>query len=163
MFPKVEEMREKPLTLTINEERKRRAEYAVLPNNNQRKGYARANGVKGCYSFMKLPYHKYHHDYQPDPMHTVADVVEHVIHFLIGKVNMDKQKAAEEEMGEVKKRKVNSKIARLSKNEISLGNKRCRSLKFPKDCSGFVGDVFTSPKVTLRNTHGWTEVLFFYV
>ena len=37
------------------------------------------NGAKGAYNFMKLPYHQFHRDYQPDGMHTVTDVVKPVM------------------------------------------------------------------------------------
>ena len=44
--------------------------------------------------------------------------------------------------------------------EKTIGNNRCRFLKFPKDFSGLAGDVCTNPMVTLKNKYGLTEVRF---
>ena len=82
---------------------------------------------------MKLQYHQFHIDYQSDPMHTVADVLEHVVSLLIGKLDVNKLKGAEEEMNTIKKRKVSSKLTVLSKDDIFIGNKSCKSLWFPKN------------------------------
>ena len=84
---------------------------------------------------MKLLYHQFHIDYQPDPIHTVADVVEHVVSLLIGKLDVNKLKAAEEEMNTIKKRKISSKLTVLSKDDLIIGNKSCKSLRFPKEVS----------------------------
>ncbi|XP_066911128.1 uncharacterized protein [Clytia hemisphaerica] len=61
-------------------------------------------------------------------------------------------------MGVVKKSYHGGKIKTLSQDEIEKGNERCKkTLHFPITCSGFTGDIFTTPKVALKNTHGWTE------
>ena len=36
---------------------------------------------------MKLPYHKFSEHVHPDGMHTVADVLQHVLEWLIGNKN----------------------------------------------------------------------------
>ena len=129
---------------------------------NKRKLFIKENGVKGAYSFMKLPYHQFHRDYQPDGMHTVADVVKTVIDWLTGNADINKLLQAEEEFKSVRPEKIADKIVALTVKEKTIGNHRCRSLKSPKGFSGFSGDVFTNPMMTLKNTHGWTEVRFHF-
>ena len=64
-----------PQPVSVEDEINLREEYQNLPNDNQRKNFARQNGVKGTYALMKLEYHKFNEHVQPDGMHTVTDVV----------------------------------------------------------------------------------------
>ena len=137
-----------------------RSEFDKIKVGNKRKLFVKENGVKGAYCFMKLPYRQFHRDYQPDGMHTVTDVVKTVMNWLTGNVDINKLRQAEEEFKSVRPEKITDKIVTLTVKEKPIGNHRCRSLKFPKDFSGFSGDVFTNPTMTLKNTHGWTEVRF---
>ena len=78
------------------------------------------NGVKGAYSFMKLPYHQFHRDYQPDGMHTVTDVVKTVIDWLTVNVDINKLLQAEEEFKSVRPEKIADKIVTLTVKEKQL-------------------------------------------
>ena len=155
------EDRQTPAALTTEEQTERRNEYDILPNDNRKKAFSREYGVKGSYALMKLPYHRYHEHVQPDGMHTIFDVVEHVIAWLIGQKSEIQLVSGEEELRSAGKRKRSGRTSMLSKDEKVLGNSRCKKLAFPTDYSGFTGDVFDSPKVILKKTHGWTEVFTF--
>ena len=69
------ELREQPSSLSIELERKRRSDFDCLPNENQKKNFSKQNGVKGTYQLSKLKYHRYHRDYLPDGMHTIAGMI----------------------------------------------------------------------------------------
>ena len=73
---------------------------------NKRKLFVQENGVKGAYSSMKLPYHQFHRDCQPDGMHTVTDVVKTMMNWLTGNVDTNKLRQAEEEFKSVNQRKL---------------------------------------------------------
>ena len=91
------EDREKPATLSVLEEKHRRSKFDKIKVGNKRKLFVKENGVKVAYSFIKLPYHHFHHDYQPDGMHTVTDAVKTVMNWLRGNVDIKKLRQAEEE------------------------------------------------------------------
>ena len=149
----------KPGTLTVEDQTFKRRQFDQLPNENQRKIFTREHGVKGTYALMKLPYHRYHEHVQPDGMHTVFDVVEHILAWLIGTKGEELLKSGESELRPGKKRKhADDGICILTPREKTTGNSRCKLLRFPADCSGFRGDLFVNPKVVLKKTHGWTEV-----
>ena len=93
-------------------------------------------------------------------MNTVTDVVKTMMNWLTGNVDTNKLRQAEEEFKSVRPEKIADKIVTLTVKEKTIGNQRHRSLKFPKNSSGFSGDVFTNPMMTLKNTHGWTKVRF---
>ena len=154
------EGREKFATLSVLEDKHRRSKFDKIKVGNKRKLFVKENSVKGAYSFMKLLYNQFYRDYQPDGMHTVTDVVKTVMNWLTGNVDINKLRQAEEEFKSVRPEKITDKIVTLTVKEKPIGNHRCRSLKFPKDFSGFSGGVFTNPTMTLKNTHGWTEVRF---
>ena len=79
------------------EEKHRRSKFDKIKVGNKRKLFVKENGVKVAYSFIKLPYHHFHHDYQPDGMHTVTDAVKTVMNWLRGNVDIKKLRQAEEE------------------------------------------------------------------
>ena len=124
---------------------------------NKQKLFVKGNSVEGAYSFM---HHQFHHDYQPDRMHTVRDVVKTVMNWLTGIVDINKLRQPEEEFKSVKPEKITNKSMTLTVKEKAIGNNRCTFLKFPKDFCGLSGDAFTNPMVTLKNKHGWTEIRF---
>ena len=91
-------------------------------------------------------------------MHTVPDVVMHIIEWLVGGEKEIKLRSAEMEFG-TKRRRIEEKIKTLSKHEKERGNIRCKKLQFPSICAGIKdGLIFDKPKIVLKNTHGWTEV-----
>ena len=155
----IPEIDPKPTSLSADHEKQLRSDYETLGNNNQKKKFTRSNGVKGTYALMKLPYHKFSEHVHPDGMHTVADVLQHVLEWLIGNKNETTMINAENEMLSKKESLAKDAITTLTSNEKLLGNKRCKSLLFPAGCSGYKGDVFNHPKEVLKKTHGWTEVL----
>ena len=136
----------------------KRKAYDKLPNENQRKKFTRENGVKGTNVWTKLPYHRMNEDYLPDGMHTIADFVQNLMSWLIGKVPESKLAGGENEMDFVKDWLRKAKITPLTDKEKNTGNKRCNELEFPKSCPGNKEDIFTTPEVTLKITHGRTEV-----
>ena len=72
--------------------------YDTLPNKNQQTKFIREHGVKGVYSLMRLPYHKFNEHIQPDGMHTVTDVVPQIIDWLSGKKNQQQLQNSENEL-----------------------------------------------------------------
>ena len=128
-------------SLSSTEERELRMEYDQLPSEAARKRFAREHGVKGCYALMDLPYHKFHSHIQPDCMHTIKDVVEHVVDLLIGLKSDEKLHLAENET-RTKKRLLDQNITKLTSEEKKLCNDRIKGLDFPAGCSAFKGDVF---------------------
>ena len=156
------ELRCAPAALTEIEIKDGRLKYDTLPNTNQKKKFAKENGVKGSYALMKLPYHRYHHHVQPDGMHTVCDFMEHILTWLTGKKSEEILQTGEAEF-RPGKRKREETIAVLSDQEKSLGNERCANLTFPSSYSGYKGDIFNSPKIVLKKTHGWTEVCVYII
>lgn len=121
---------------------------------------------------MKLPYHRFHRDYQPDDYQPWLSTVTINLNahsngcgkdgdqLIAGNVDINKLRQTEEGFKSVKPEKIANKIATLTVKEKSFGYSRCRSLKFPNYFSSFSGDVFTNPVVTLKITHGWTKVFF---
>ena len=73
-----------PQPYTFQEERKQRQVYDSLPNITQKKKHQKETGLKGTYSFMKLPYHDRVKQMQPDGMHTIADFISHLMDMLTG-------------------------------------------------------------------------------
>ena len=69
---------------------------------------------------MKLPYHQFHCDYQPDGMHTVTDVVKTVMTQLPGDVDINKLRQAEEEFKSVRPEKITEKIVTLTVKEKTI-------------------------------------------
>ena len=157
----VAETRKEPTRVEPVREKDLRNTYDRLPNEAQKKKFAREHGVKGTYALMQLPYHKYSEHIQPDGMHTVTDVVQHILDWICGNKCEEQLLNAENEVP-TKKRRREDAVSPLSLQEKQRGNKRCRGLLFPKGCSGYKGDVFTEAKRTLKKTHGWTEVRFRY-
>ena len=84
--------------------------------------FVKENGVKGAYSFMKLPYHRFHRDYQPDGMHTVTDVVKTVMSWLTGNAEINKLRQAEEEFKSVLPEKIADKIVTLTVKEMEIAD-----------------------------------------
>ena len=78
--------------------------------------------------------------------------------WLIGNVTTEKLLSGEKVVDGVEERLRKAKTSPLSNREKLIGNKRCNELEFPKSCAGNKGELFTKPEVTLKNTHGWTEV-----
>ena len=68
----------------------------TLKNENQRKIFTREHGVKGKYQLMKLPNHRGAEQIVPDGMHTIKDVVVHIIELMIGAKNLQKIEACED-------------------------------------------------------------------
>ena len=73
------EDREKPATLSVLEEKYRGSKFDKIKVGDKLKLFVTENDIKGAYSSMKLPYHQFHGDYQPDGMHTATDVVKTVM------------------------------------------------------------------------------------
>ena len=93
-------------------------------------------------------------------MHTIKDVVSNTIYWLIGQETVEKLLGGEMDGNVVKEDLRKPKVSMLTQDEKALGNKRCRLLEFPKKCAGDKGDIFAKPDVTLKDTHGYTEVIF---
>ena len=108
---------------------------------------------------MKLPYHRMHEHYLPDAMHTIKEVVSNAIYWLIGQETLEKLLGGEMDGNVVKEDLRTPKVSLLTPVEKTLGNKRCRLLEFPKMCARDKGDIFAKPDVTLKDTHGYTEVI----
>ena len=108
---------------------------------------------------MKLPYHRYSDHVQPDPMHTITDVCQNILDWLCENKDFKKLLDAEQELQIKKPKLCNDAVTPLTCEEKIMENQRCNGLVFPLDCSGFKGDVFSKPKVVLKKTHGWTEVI----
>ena len=144
-------------SLSHEEETQLRNDYDSLPNENRRKKFAREHGVKGTYSLMNLPYRRYHKHVQHDGMHTIKDVMEHIIDWLIGIPKEASLNSAESELRPTKRIR-SDMVATLTKTEKERCNERCRNLNFPRGYSGFMGNVFTKPKHVHKKTHGWIEV-----
>ena len=70
---------------------------------NKQKLFVKGNGVEGAYSFM---HHQFHHDYQPDRMHTVRNVVKTVMNWLTGIVGINKLRQPEKEFKSLNQRKL---------------------------------------------------------
>jgi len=154
------EVRKEPEAISYKDERQIRQAFDLLPNNNQRKNYSRAQGVKGTYTFMRLPYHRLHEHYQPDGMHTIPDILYHVFDWLNGKAKPGRIERAEKNL----RSSVDDMFCySLSKEQKQIVNNRCKGLLFPKSCSGNVGNIMDNPKETLKNTHGWEEYTSFNV
>ena len=71
---------------------------------------------------MKLPYHRFHRDYQPDGMHTVTDVVKTVMSWLTGNAEINKLRQAEEEFKSVLPEKIADKIVTLTVKEMEIAD-----------------------------------------
>ncbi|XP_061190168.1 uncharacterized protein LOC133198027 [Saccostrea echinata] len=74
-----------PVSYSFQEEKQRREEYDKLPNKHQKMKHQKETGMKGTYTFMKLPYHDRRNQMQPDGMHTIADFISHLMDMLTGK------------------------------------------------------------------------------
>lgn len=148
---------DEPNALSVEEEKTLRTQYDELKSEYRKKEFSKRFGVKGSYALMKLPYHQYHKHIQPDGMHTIKDVLEHVIDWLSGNIHQVKLNESEKElrMGE---HESYEQPKALTEDEKIRGNNRCQQLKFPYGCSAFKGDIFGNHKRVLKKTHGWTEV-----
>ena len=69
---------------------------------------------------MKLSYHQFHRDYQPDGMHTVTDVVKTVMSWLTGNTDINELRQAEEEFKSVRPEKIEDKIVTLTVKEMEI-------------------------------------------
>ena len=89
----------KPKSYSKEEELHLRERYDQLPNKNQKLAHQKETGLKGQYSFMRLPYHYRRDQMQPDGMHTIADIIGNVLSMISGKDDGKKVRDCEEEMG----------------------------------------------------------------
>ncbi|VDI69941.1 Hypothetical predicted protein [Mytilus galloprovincialis] len=87
---------------TNEEEYDLRKQYDDLPNKNQKNNMQKRTGLKGTYSFMKLPYHNRSEQMQPDGMHTIADVIGNVLDTITGKDDSKKVRLCEQEFDRFK-------------------------------------------------------------
>ena len=83
----------------------------------------------GTYSLVALPYYRYHKHVQHDGMHTIKDVMEHIIDWLIGIPNEASLSNAENELQPTKRIRSDMMIT-LKKSEKERCNERCRNLFF---------------------------------
>lgn len=108
---------------------------------------------------MKLPYHQFSNDYQPDAMHTIRRVASCVIHWLsqqMQTLSLEKLSASERA---VRKEPMDEGVVYVLTNEQKkIANGRIQKLVFTPDCTGCIGDVFTNSGKVLKNHHGWQEV-----
>ncbi|XP_066913307.1 uncharacterized protein [Clytia hemisphaerica] len=135
-----------------------RQQWEDKPNKSQRSKFAKENGVKGNYSFMKLPYHDFSRDVQPDGMHTIRRAVMNVIQYISRQVqasSIDQVTAAEKELRGKKLKKDHTRV--LSSEETTLGNSRVDLVNFPPEYTGYKGSVYTNANKVLKNHHGWQE------
>uniref|UniRef100_A0A7M5XIY5 DUF4218 domain-containing protein n=2 Tax=Clytia hemisphaerica TaxID=252671 RepID=A0A7M5XIY5_9CNID len=154
-----EEHSKAPEALTKDEQIELRREYDGKPNKTQKAKFLKENGVKGEYPFMELPYHGFHDDYSPDAMHTVRRVVGNIIHWLT------QQKVKANTFAKVYNAETSRRSSELIGNltfvmkeeEKAASNERIQNVHFPKEFSGFKGDVFTQTNKVLKDHHGWQE------
>ena len=156
------EDREKPAALSVLKEKYRSSKFDKIEVVNKPKLFIKGNSVKGAYSFMKLPYHKFHRDDQSDGMHTVTDVVKTVMNWLAGNVDINKLRQAKEEFKLVRPEKIVVKIVTLTVKEKKIGNHRCRSLMFPKEFSGFLWIRFQESHGDTKK-HTWMDCGTFFI
>ena len=69
---------------------------------------------------MKLPYHQFHCEYQPDGMHTVTDLIKTVMSWLTSNSDIKKLRQAEEEFKSVRPKKISDKIVTLTVKEMEI-------------------------------------------
>ncbi|VDI64678.1 Hypothetical predicted protein [Mytilus galloprovincialis] len=94
---KGEDRASKPESYTKEEELEIRNSYDQLPNQNRKSLLQKKTGLKGKYSFMRLPYHNRQEQMQPDGMHTIADVIGNLFGLITGKDDGKKVREGEEE------------------------------------------------------------------
>ncbi|XP_052097487.1 uncharacterized protein LOC127732488 [Mytilus californianus] len=99
---KGKETSSKPVSFTKEEELEIRSRYDGLPNQNQKSILQKQTGLKGTYSFMRLPYHNRKEQMQPDGMHTIADVIGNVLGMVTGKDDNKKVRNGEEDFNRFK-------------------------------------------------------------
>ena len=138
------------------EEKYCRSKFDKIKVGNKPKFFVKENGGKEAYSFIKLPYHQFYRDYQPDGMHTVTDVIKTVMNWLTVNVDINKLRQAEEEFKSVIPEKIADKIVTSTVKEKTIGNHRCRSLKFPKDFSVFFWRLFQESNDDTEK-HTWID------
>lgn len=124
---------------------------------------------------MKLPHFDRMTLTCPDVMHTVKDVVQNLLHLIIGMQDSEKVRRAEAALGRLtepsrpegathpfrrqnRKRKhpdVNVPF-RISDNEVKLANQRASSIVVPSESQFVPNDVFTT--TSGLKSHDWKEV-----
>eukprot|EP00111_Clytia_hemisphaerica_P017242 TCONS_00051040-protein len=107
---------------------------------------------------MKLPYHDFSRDVQPDGMHTIRRAVMNVIQYISRQVqasSIEQVTAAEKELRGKKLKKDHTRV--LSCEETTLGNSRVDLVNFPPEYTGYKGSVYTNANKVLKNHHGWQE------
>lgn len=90
---------EKPAVYSNEEELSLREQYESKPNKSQKTKFQKETGLKGKYTFLRLPYHNRIKQMQPDGMHTFADFINHVFEMLTGKLSNQKVKNCELSFG----------------------------------------------------------------
>lgn len=91
--------KEKPAVYSNEEELSLREQYESKPNKSQKTKFQKETGLKGNYTFLRLPYHNRIKQMQPDGMHTFADFINHVFEMLTGKLSSQKVKNCELSFG----------------------------------------------------------------
>ncbi len=118
---------------------------------------------------MKLPNHDYIQQTTPDAMHTIKDVVEHILKLLVGKKNSTKmitteiqlsrfglEPVAESTSSRKRKRGGSKSPFQLSDAEKKLADERACSILAPSH-TDYIPGVFFSKSSHLKS-HDWKQV-----
>ena len=73
--------------------------YSAAATNKERAKLARETGCKGPYSLRRLPHHDRYLNTPVEPMHTLKNVAERIVHTLNGMKDSLKARREEEERG----------------------------------------------------------------